>query len=66
MWGPAEGIVWDVAPAHQDGVFAALSTPTRVLRIAPGREPEVWYESGDEGLVAAIVPDGNGGLYFGL
>jgi len=67
LWGPGEGIVWDVEPAADgDGVFVALSTPTRVLRVATGREPEVWYESGDEGLVAAIASDGNGGLYFGL
>ncbi len=66
LWGPGEGIVWDLEPADPDGVFVALSTPTRVLRVAPGREPQVWYESGDEGLVAAILPDGDGGLYFGL
>ena len=67
LWGPGEGIVWDVEPLlDADGVFVALSSPTRVLFVAAGREPEVWYESGDEGLVAAMVPDGNGGLYFGL
>ncbi len=37
LWGPGEGIVWDVEPAADtDGVFAALSTPTRVLRLAAG------------------------------
>ena len=57
LWGPGEGIVWDVEPAAgADGVFVALSTPTRVLRVAAGREPEVWYESGDEGCTSACHP----------
>ena len=66
LWGPDDGIVWDVEPDGSGGVFVALSSPTRVLRVTPGGEPELWYSSGDEALVAAILPDGKGGLYIGL
>lgn len=66
LWGPGEGIVWDLEATDGDGVFAALSSPTRVLWLAAGREPRTWYESGDESLVAAIAPDGRGGLFLGL
>jgi sugar lactone lactonase YvrE len=66
LWGPGEGIVWDVEPDGTGGAFVALSSPTRVLHLVPGREPEFWHATGDETLVAAILPDGDGGVYIGL
>ena len=36
LWGPAEGIVWAVAPAGGDGAFVALSGPGRVVRVQRG------------------------------
>jgi sugar lactone lactonase YvrE len=66
LWGPGEGIVWDVETDGAGGAFVALSSPTRVLHVVPGREPEFWHATGDETLVAAILPDGDGGVYMGL
>jgi sugar lactone lactonase YvrE len=66
LWGPEEGIVWDVEPDGSGGAFIALSSPTRVVHVAPGREPEFWHATGDESLVAAILPDSAGGVYLGL
>ncbi len=66
IWGPDEGIVWDIEPDAERGTFVALSSPTRVLRVAPGREPQTWHATGDETLVAAILSDGSGGVYLGL
>jgi len=66
LWGPEGGIVWDVESDGAGGAFIALSSPTRVLHVGPGREPEFWHATGDETLVAAILPDGEGGVYMGL
>jgi len=66
LWGPAEGIVWDLEPDGAGGAFVAVSSPTRVIHLRPGAEPEFWHATGDETLVAAILPDGSGGLYIGL
>jgi len=66
LWGPAEGIVWDVEPDGTGGAFIALSSPTRVVHVVPGREPEFWHATGDETLVAALLPDSEGGVYLAL
>jgi sugar lactone lactonase YvrE len=66
LWGPADGIVWDLEPDGSGGAFVAASSPTRVIRLAAGREPEFWHSTGDETLVAAILPDREGGVYMGL
>jgi sugar lactone lactonase YvrE len=66
LWGPAEGIVWDVEPDGAGGAFIALSSPTRVVHVTPDREPEFWHATGDETLVAAILPDNEGGVYLAL
>ena len=57
----------DVASDGSGGAYIALSSPTRVLHVVRGREePEFWHATGDETLVAAILPDSVGGLYMGL
>lgn len=67
LWGPEEGIVWSVATAATGGgVFVALSGPGRLIHIAPGQKPELWYEAKEETLVTAVTSDGAGGAYLGL
>jgi len=66
LWGPEQGIVWRVAPVGDGGVFVALSGPGRLLSVAPERQPEVWFDFGDENLVTALIDDGQGGAYFGV
>ena len=66
LWGPDQGVVWDLVADGTAGAFVALTSPTRVLRLAPGREPEIWHHTGDETLVAAMLEDGRGGLYLGI
>jgi hypothetical protein len=66
IWGPAEGIVWGVQPAGEDGAFVALSGPGRVQRVREGEEPELWFVTGEESLVTALAADGRGGVYFGV
>jgi len=38
LWGPAEGIVWDLEPDGAGGAFVAVSSPTRVIHLRPGAE----------------------------
>ncbi len=66
LWGPGEGVVWDVRPTGERDTFVALSAPGRVLRVGANGAAEVWYEGGGDSLVAALAPDGKGGVYFGL
>jgi sugar lactone lactonase YvrE len=66
LWGPGEGVVWDVIPAGERAAFVALSGPGRVLRLAAGKEPELWYTAPDENLVTAIAADDAGGVVFGV
>jgi len=66
LWGPDAGVVWALAPAADGAAFVALSGPGRVLRVAAGREAEVWYEAPDESLVTSLAPDGSGGVLFGV
>jgi hypothetical protein len=66
IWGPEPGVVWAVAPAGPGEVFAALSGPGRVLRLKPSRDPERWYEAGEDVWVTAVAGAGRKGAYFGL
>ena len=66
LWGPGEGVVWDVGPAGERAAFVALSGPGRVLRLSAGKEPELWYSAPDENLVTALVADDAGGVVFGV
>ncbi len=66
LWGPGDGIVWAVQPAGKEGAFVSLSGPARVLRIVPDREPEVIFRAYEDSLVTAMVPDGEGGVIFGV
>jgi len=66
LWGPAEGIVWDVQPARRGAAFVALSGPARVLLVKAGDDPQSWYEAGDDVLVTALEADGRGGVYLGI
>jgi hypothetical protein len=66
LWGPAQGIVWDLLPTGADGVFVALSGPGRVLRVVRGRPDVTLYESPGESLVTALASDGTGSVLAGL
>ena len=66
LWGPAEGIVWAVAMADNGGAFVALSGPGRLVHVSASGAATTWYEDGEDGLVTAVVPDGSGGVYFGV
>ncbi len=65
LWGPEEGIVWGVEP-NDSGVFVGMSSPGRLLRLIPGADHELWYLSGMDNLVTAMLADSGGGVYFGL
>ena len=65
LWGPEQGIVWDVVAADDRSAFVALSSPGRVLRVAEGNA-EPWYSSEEEVLITALAPDGEGGVYLGI
>ncbi len=65
LWGPDEGIVWGIEPIDS-GVFVGLSSPGRLIRLTPGVEDELWYLSGMDNLVTAMIADSDGGVYFGL
>lgn len=65
IFGPDEGIVWDVAPAGHDAAFVALSGPGRLLRVSRGGTAEVWYEAGADALITAVAADGRGGVFAG-
>jgi len=66
LWGPDEGVVWEVLPARNNGVFVALSGPGRVLEVGEGDDPRVWYSGGEAALATAIASDGKGGIYVGV
>lgn len=66
MWGPEQGVVWQVLPDGAGGAFAALSGPGRLLHVDADGTSAVWFEAGSETLVAAIALDGSGGVYAGL
>jgi sugar lactone lactonase YvrE len=66
VWGPAEGVVWEVLAAGSDHVFVALSSPGRALRVGADGETELWFETSNDDLVAAVLPDQAGGVYIGL
>lgn len=68
LWGPSPGIVWDVDPVPDaDAAFVGLSAPGRVVRVGAGAaEGEVWFEAGEDEIVAAVVADRAGGVYFAL
>jgi two component regulator with propeller domain len=65
IWGPDAGVVWALDAVAEDAAFLALSGPGRVLRVAAGKSPEVWFESADEELVTAIAAE-PGGVVFGV
>ncbi len=65
LWGPEEGIVWGVEP-NDSGVFVGMSSPGRLLRLMPGADEELWYLSGMDNLVTAMLADSGGSVYFGL
>ena len=48
------------------GLFIAVSSPTRLLYVAPGAPEVPWHKAGDETLIAALLPDSAGGVYYGL
>lgn len=66
LWGPDQGIVWDLAPSGSASVFVALSSPTRVLKLEAGKPAVPWHATGDETLVATILSDSDGGVYMGI
>jgi len=66
VWGPAAGIVWSLSPASGGGAFVGLSSPGRVIYLPVEGEPEVWFETGEDSLIASVAADGSGGVYFGL
>lgn len=66
LWGPEQGIVWDVAVAPDGSIFAALSSPGRVLRVRPDGEVESWYRGDEDTLITAVAASAEGGVYFGL
>jgi hypothetical protein len=66
LWGPGEGIVWDVEPAGDGGAFVALSSPGRVLRVRSGEPAVAWYVAQEEKMVTAVAADGTGGVYAGV
>ncbi len=63
VWGPGEGIVWDLAP-DGPGAFVGLSGPARLVRLGADGATATWYEGGEDTLVTAVVADGRGGAYF--
>jgi len=66
LWGPEEGIVWSVSPSGESGGFVGLSGPARLVRVEPGRDPEVWFTFGEDRLITAVADDGAGGVFFGV
>jgi hypothetical protein len=66
LWGPAPGVVWDLGSGARGAIFVGLSSPARLLRLEEGREAAVWFERGDDALVAAVQPDERGGAWFGV
>jgi len=66
LWGPDEGVVWEVQAAGSDHAFVALSSPGRAIRVGADGEAELWYETSNDDLVAAVLPDQAGGVYIGL
>ena len=66
VWGPDEGIVWAIAAGDDGATFVALSNPGRLLRIGDDGEVTTWYEDPSGGMVTAVAPDGEGGVYIGV
>jgi sugar lactone lactonase YvrE len=67
LWGPEEGIVWDIASASDGSAFIALSGPGRLVRLSASGDAETWYQAEeDEELVTAVELDGDGGAYIGV
>ena len=64
LWGPAGGIVWDLAPSGRRVAFAALSGPARVLRLQDGAEAQTWFEGRDDEMVTAVAADPEGGVLY--
>jgi sugar lactone lactonase YvrE len=52
--------------ADNGGAFVALSGPGRLVHVSASGAATTWYEDGEDGLVTAVVPDGSGGVYFGV
>lgn len=64
LWGPESGVVWDVSVDPEGGaVFAALSGPARVLRVARNGDVRAWYEQSDTVLVTAVATARDGVLF---
>jgi sugar lactone lactonase YvrE len=47
-------------------LFIAVSSPSRLLYVAPEAPAVAWHAVGDEKLIAALLPDSGGGVYYGL
>jgi sugar lactone lactonase YvrE len=65
LWGPDAGIVWSLSADPAGGLFVGLSSPGRVLYLPEQGAPQVWLEQGEESLIASVVADGEGGVFFG-
>jgi hypothetical protein len=66
LWGPEEGIVWDIVAGKKGAVFVALSGPGQIVFIDAEGSATVWYHADGESLVTALAADGKGGVYAGL
>jgi hypothetical protein len=66
LWGPDEGIVWDLASVPDGSAFVALSGPGRLVRLSESGEAETWYRAEEEELITAVERDGEGGAYIGV
>lgn len=66
IWGPEQGIVWDLALAGDDKVWIALSEPSNVVLAGGGEPPQAWYEGESGELVTALSADGNGSFLAGI
>ena len=65
LWGPEEGIVWQVAHDGRQGVFAGLSGPARLLRVNADGSSEIWHRPDDEQLFTAVAAERGGGVILG-
>lgn len=65
LWGPEEGIVWQVSHDGHQGVFAGLSGPARLLHVDADGTSEVWHRPDDEQLFTAVAAEPGGGVILG-